>query len=119
VGSGTKIGSLVEVAHNCRLGSNVIMLTQAGIAGGTEVGDGCVLFAQSGVAGKLRLGPGAVIAPQAGVRKDVPPGTRVAGSPARDQRLFERISAGLMYLPALIRRVRKIEAKLGLRPEQP
>jgi UDP-3-O-[3-hydroxymyristoyl] glucosamine N-acyltransferase len=119
IGAGTKIGSLVEVAHNCRIGSNVIVLTQVGIAGGTEVGDGCVLFGQAGVAGKIRIGAGAVIAPQAGVRKSVPPGVRVGGSPSRDQRAFERINAALAYLPQLLRRVRALEAKLGLRGERP
>jgi UDP-3-O-[3-hydroxymyristoyl] glucosamine N-acyltransferase len=90
-----------------------------GIAGGTEVGDGCILFGQAGVADKIQIGAGAVIAPQAGVRKNVPPGVRVAGSPSRDQRLFERMSASLPYLPQLMRRVRAIEKKLGLREESP
>jgi len=109
IGRGTKIDNLVQVGHNCSIGERCVLVGQAGIAGSTRIGDGCVVLAQAGVAGHLRLGEGAFVGPQAGVHKDVPPGTRVLGSPQRAERTFHREMAALGRLPELLRRVRALE----------
>ena len=115
IGRGTKIDNLVQVAHNCTIGEDVVILAQVGLAGSTRVEDGAVLLSQAGVAGQLTVGAGAVVGPQSGVHKDVAAGTRVMGTPQRPGKAFHRESAGLSRLPALIRRVRALERWVGER----
>jgi UDP-3-O-[3-hydroxymyristoyl] glucosamine N-acyltransferase len=114
IGRGSKIDNLVQIGHNCRLAENVIVVSQAGLAGSTRVERGAIVMAQAGAAGHLTIGAGALVGPQAGVRKDVEPGARVYGSPARGRSVHYRLMAALPRLPQLLRRVRAIERRLGL-----
>jgi UDP-3-O-[3-hydroxymyristoyl] glucosamine N-acyltransferase len=115
IGARVKIDNLVQVAHNCEIGDDVVIVAQAGLAGSTIVERGAMIMAQAGVAGHLRLGERAFVGPQAGVHKDVPAHTRVLGSPQRPERSFHRLMAALGRLPDLLRRVRAIERRLGMR----
>jgi UDP-3-O-[3-hydroxymyristoyl] glucosamine N-acyltransferase len=117
IGRGTKIDNLVQIGHNCRIGERVVIVSQAGIAGSTRVGDECVILAQAGVAGHLSLGDGALVGPQCGVHKDVPPRTRVLGSPQREHLRFHREMAALKHLPELLRRMRAVERGVPPRDE--
>ena len=76
VGRGTKIDNLVHVGHNCRIGQNVIIAAQTGIAGSSVVEDGAVLGGQVGIADHVHIGPGVILGAQAGV----PSGKRLAGA---------------------------------------
>jgi UDP-3-O-[3-hydroxymyristoyl] glucosamine N-acyltransferase len=69
---------------------------------------------QVGAAGHLTIGDGAQIAAQSGLPNDVAPGAIVGGYPAVDIHLWRRISAAVLRLPELLRRVRRIEAALHL-----
>jgi UDP-3-O-[3-hydroxymyristoyl] glucosamine N-acyltransferase len=113
IGRGTKIDNLVQVAHNCRIGRNVVIVGQAGMAGSAVLGDGAVVMAQAGIAGHLRIGEGAFIGPKSGVHKDVPDGGRILGAPQRPERTFHREMAALSYLPGLLKRVRVLERRFG------
>lgn len=117
IGSGSKIDNLVQIGHNCVIGERVIIVGQAGLAGSTRVDNGAIIMAQAGAAGHLTIGEGAFVGPQSGVHKDVAPNARVFGSPQRAERGFHRVMAALTRLPDLIKRVRAIERRLGLRDD--
>ena len=53
---GAKIDNLVQIAHNCDIGENVLIVAQTGLAGGTIVGNGAIVMAQVGRTGHLRIG---------------------------------------------------------------
>lgn len=82
LGEGCCTDSLVQIAHNCRLGKNVYLAAQAGLAGSVVVEDGVELGGGAQVAGHVVLGEGCRVAAKAGVTKSVPPGITVAGFPA-------------------------------------
>ena len=67
IGQGTKIDNLVHIAHNCRIGRDVVIAAQTGIAGSSVVGDGAVIAGQAGIADHVRIGEGVVVGAKAGV----------------------------------------------------
>ncbi len=112
---GAKLDNLVMVAHNCEVGAHSFLAAQVGIAGSTKIGRGVQMGGQAGAAGHLTIGDGVQIAGQSGVPNSIPAGTTVGGYPAIEVGLWRRTSAALLRLPELLRRVRRLERRLGLR----
>lgn len=110
IGQGTKIDNLVHIGHNVQIGKHVLIIAQVGISGSTKIGDGSVLAGQAGVGGHLEIGAGARIGGQAGVTGDVPGGATYSGYPARPHRESLRAQAAFFKLPAVIDRLKRIEA---------
>lgn len=113
---GAKIDNLVQIAHNCDIGEDVLIVAQTGLSGGTIVGRGAIVMAQAGTTGHLRIGERAFVAARAGLHHDVPDGARVFGSPATEELTWHRSVSALKRLPDLLRRVRRLErssAKAG------
>ena len=111
---GAKIDNLVQIAHNCDIGEDAVIVAQTGLSGGTIVGAGAILMAQAGTTGHLRIGERAFVGARAGIHDDVAAGTRVFGSPAMPERTWHRAMSALKRLPELLRRVRRIERHLAL-----
>jgi UDP-3-O-[3-hydroxymyristoyl] glucosamine N-acyltransferase len=84
IGAGSKIDNLVQIGHNCRLGTGVIICGQGGLAGSCTFGDFSVMGGKSAVAPGVTIGRGAQIAGNAGVISNVGDGETVGGFPARD-----------------------------------
>ncbi len=72
-----------HVAHDCIIGSHVIMANNATLGGHCEVGDYVVLGGLAAVHQHVRLGRGAMIGGLAGVAADVIPYGSVLGERAR------------------------------------
>jgi UDP-3-O-[3-hydroxymyristoyl] glucosamine N-acyltransferase len=111
VGAGTKIDSLVQVAHNVRIGRGCMIASQVGIAGSTRIEDGVQLGGQVGVGGHLTIGAGSTLAAQAGVVGNVPSGETWSGYPARPHREQMRASAALHRLAAVLRPIEQLVAR--------
>ena len=58
VGAGSKIDNLVQVAHGVKIGRDVLLAAQVGVAGSTVIEDRVTLAGQVGVAGHLLIGKG-------------------------------------------------------------
>jgi UDP-3-O-[3-hydroxymyristoyl] glucosamine N-acyltransferase len=114
VGRGTKIDNLVIVAHGCRIGAGSLLAAQVGLAGGTVVGDGVMLGGQVGSAGHLTIGDGARVAAKSGISSDLEAGGTYGGIPAVDIGAWRRMASGWLRLGELLRRVRRLERRLGL-----
>jgi UDP-3-O-[3-hydroxymyristoyl] glucosamine N-acyltransferase len=118
VGAGTKIDNLVQVGHNCKIGTHNILVSQVGIAGSTSTGNYVVMAGQVGVCDHVHIGDGAVIGAKAGVTKDVAPGQRMLGAPAAPERDQKRVLMTLERLPEMRRDLRRIKQHLGLSDEE-
>ena len=114
IGDGTKIDNLVQIAHNCRIGKHNVFAGQAGIAGSCSTGDYVILAGQVGVADHINLGAGSVVGAQSGISKDVQPGQRMFGSPAKPEAEVKRILATMDRLPEMRRDLLAIKRKLGI-----
>jgi UDP-3-O-[3-hydroxymyristoyl] glucosamine N-acyltransferase len=116
VGAGSKIDNLVQVGHNCRLGRGVLISGQTGLSGSTVIGDGVVMGGRSGSAGHLEIGAGTQVAATSIVMQSVPPGRKLAGTPAVELRAWRRQVALLGRLGDFVRRLREVEKRLALDP---
>ena len=114
IGAGSKLDNLVHIGHNVTIGPGAMLVAQVGVAGSARTGAGVAMGGQAGISGHLRIGAGARIAAQAGVIGDVEPGQVVSGYPARDHRTYLRAMASLMKLPEVVRRLGRLERRLGL-----
>jgi UDP-3-O-[3-hydroxymyristoyl] glucosamine N-acyltransferase len=85
IGEGSKIGNLVHIAHNVRVGRHCLIGAQAGIAGGATIEDFVTIGDQAGIAGHVKIGEGAVLARHSKVISDVPKGAHFPGPSNRSE----------------------------------
>lgn len=71
-----------HVAHDCIVGSRVVMSNCTALAGHVELGDWVILSGYSAIHQFCKVGAHAFLANNAAVTRDVPPYLLVAGSPA-------------------------------------
>jgi UDP-3-O-[3-hydroxymyristoyl] glucosamine N-acyltransferase len=110
--AGAKLDNLVQIGHGVRVGRNVLMAAQVGIAGSTDIEDDVMFGGQVGVGGHLSIGRGAVAVGQSGVTNSLAAGAMVAGYPAIDSREWRKASVIFRRLPELKKRIEELEARL-------
>jgi UDP-3-O-[3-hydroxymyristoyl] glucosamine N-acyltransferase len=90
IGDGAKLDNMVHIAHNCRIGSHVVIAAQTGLAGGVTIGDYAIVGGQVGVGDKARIEARAIVGSGAGIltSKIVRAGEPVWGTPARPLRQY-------------------------------
>ena len=71
----------VHIAHDCRIGSQTIIASFAGLAGHVHLGDWAIVGGQSGLHQFVKFGAHAMCAFASHVSKDVPPYMMVDGNP--------------------------------------
>jgi UDP-3-O-[3-hydroxymyristoyl] glucosamine N-acyltransferase len=101
IGSGTKIDNLVQIAHNVRIGRNVVIAAQTGISGSSIVEDGAIIAGQVGIADHCRIESGVILGAQCGVPTNKVirgPGVLFWGTPARPIREYLKELAALARL---------------------
>ena len=109
---GVKLDNLVQIAHNCDIGSNTVMSAQVGVAGSTKVGQWCMFGGQVGIAGHIEVADRTQSGAQAGIAGSVrKPGTVIIGSPAMDARKFARCTAVFKNLPEMFYDVNELKRK--------
>ena len=79
IGSRNLLMACTHIAHDCRLGNNIIMANSAILAGYVEVGDRAVLSATCLVHQFIRIGSLAMMRGGAAISKDLPPFTVALG----------------------------------------
>lgn len=106
IGDQCKIDNLCQIGHNCRFGRAVVMAGNVGVSGSVTIGDGVLIGGGAGIADHITIGAGASISAAAGVMRDVPPGARVGGLPAKELRQVFRELSAVERLPGLFRQLR-------------
>jgi UDP-3-O-[3-hydroxymyristoyl] glucosamine N-acyltransferase len=120
IAAGSKIDNLVQIAHGVKIGRDVLIAAQTGIAGSSVVEDRVTLAGQVGVAGHITIGRGATATAQTGISNSVDPGALVSGYPAIPNLEWRKASTIFKKLPDLKktigdleRRVTELEAALA------
>ena len=83
IGSDNLFMAYTHVAHDCRIGNNVIMANAASLGGHVHIGDWAILGGFSIVHQFCRIGAHCFAAMGSAVAKDVPPYVMVGGHPAK------------------------------------
>lgn len=98
IGDGTKIDSMVHIAHNVRVGRNCQLTAGTVIGGSAIIGDNCWTGLNSTIKDHARLGNNVIVGAGACVIRDVPDGDIVAGVPAKS--IKEKASGNNAFLMA-------------------
>ena len=83
IGSDNLLMAYTHVAHDCRIGNNVIMANAASLGGHVQVGDWAILGGFTIVHQFCRVGAHSFCAMGSAVGKDVPPFVMLGGHPAK------------------------------------
>jgi UDP-3-O-[3-hydroxymyristoyl] glucosamine N-acyltransferase len=120
VRKGTKIDNQVQIAHNCDIGPDCIMVGQSAIGGSSQLGERCIVAGQAGISDHTAVGAGTTIMAQSIVAGRVAAGSVVSGVPARDHRTELKARSLMRRLPELLdeidrlgRRVNELEARVA------
>lgn len=110
---GAKLDNLVQIAHNCRVGPDVVIAGQTGLSGSAVLEAGVVCGGQVGVGEHRTIGRGARIGGQTGVMGHIAPGAEVFGHPAQPVNKALRQAALLRFLTENRTLVRKLVRGAG------
>jgi UDP-N-acetylglucosamine acyltransferase len=83
IGNNNLIMAYCHIAHNCKLGNNIIMVNAANLAGHIHVDDYAIIGGLTGVHQFTRIGSHCIIGGMSAVDKDIPPFVTAAGNRAR------------------------------------
>lgn len=117
---GVKIDNLVQIGHNCEVGSHTVMSAQVGVAGSTKIGQWCMFGGQVGIAGHATIADGTQVGAQSGIPNNIKkPGQQLMGTPAIEPRTWWKAQAVIKQLPdmwvsmnSMKKEIEKLKAQL-------
>jgi len=83
IGDHNLLMAYVHIAHNCKLGNNIIMVNAAALAGHVHVEDHAIIGGLTGIHQFCHIGAHCMIGGASAVSKDVPPYTIAQGNHAK------------------------------------
>lgn len=84
IGTGCKIGNLIDIGHDVCIGSNCKIVSQSGIASQVTIDDFVQIYGQSGIANNVKIGDHVTVMAKSVVTKDIRSGQCVSGMYARN-----------------------------------
>lgn len=82
IGDGTMIMAYAHIAHDCRIGADVVIGNNTQVAGHCLVGRKCVISGMVGLHHFITIGELSFVGGMSGVRSDIPPYVMADGVPA-------------------------------------
>ncbi|MEP3298220.1 MAG: UDP-3-O-(3-hydroxymyristoyl)glucosamine N-acyltransferase [Pseudoruegeria sp.] len=113
IGSRTKIDNLVQIAHNCVIGEDVLLCGQVGMAGSTTIGNRVILGGQVGVSDNIFVGDDVVAAGGTSIYTNAPAGRVLMGSPAVKMETQIEINKSLRRLPRMMKQFAELQKSVS------
>lgn len=110
---GTKVDNLVQIAHNCQIGEDCMIVSQVGISGSTKIGNHVTLAGQVGVVGHVTIGDNVMVGAQSGVIGSLPANAGYSGTPARPHKEWLKTMAMSARLPELRKSLAVMEKRIA------
>lgn len=98
IGANTKIDNLCHISHNVKIGRNVLMAAQCGIAGSSVIEDDVMMSGQIAVIDNVTIGKNSAIGGKSAIIGSLKENSVVWGSPARPLMQFKKQMAVLSWL---------------------
>ncbi len=112
IGAGTKIDNLVLVAHNCKIGTDAIVVGHTAIGGSCTLGDRAILAGGVLMKDHVKVGKDSIIEGGAAAIRDVPTQEIHVGIPAIPAREHFKSLAHVKRLPKLNDEVKELKRRL-------
>jgi len=112
LGDDNWIMAYVHIAHDCQLGSHLILANAVQLAGHVHLGDWVFLGGLSGVHQFVRVGAHAMTGFQTRLAQDLPPYVTAAGNPAQAQGVNQEGLRRRGFTPERIARVKQMHKLL-------
>lgn len=112
IGEGTKIDNNCQIAHNVKIGKDVLIIAQTGIAGSAKIGDRVTIAGHSGIGDGVEIGNDAVVGAFTAVNSDVDQFMPVLGVPAIAYGEFMRRQRALGRLSKSQEELRRLKTKV-------
>ncbi|OGI20041.1 MAG: hypothetical protein A3B68_00340 [Candidatus Melainabacteria bacterium RIFCSPHIGHO2_02_FULL_34_12] len=109
IGAGTKIDNLVQIAHNCKIGKDCLIVGQVGFAGSVKTGDRIIAGGQVGFADNINIGSDVIFLAKAGVHGNIPGNSVYMGFPAMPYMEYLKNEKALRRMP---RKHEKLEGQV-------
>ena len=111
IGEGTKIDNLVQVAHNCKIGKDCLIVGQVGLAGSINIGNRVVVGGQCGFADNIDIGDDVIFVARSGVHGNIPSNSVYMGMPAVPYMEYFKNEKTMRRLP---KKTEKLEEQVKL-----
>jgi UDP-3-O-[3-hydroxymyristoyl] glucosamine N-acyltransferase len=109
IGRGTKIDNLCHIAHNCQIGSRVLLTGGFMVAGSTTIGDQFVAGGRTTVRDHVTICPGVQLAGLSAVNKDVTEPGAYGGHPLQPMKKYLKTVSCLPHLPDMRKALAALE----------
>ena len=111
INKGVKLDNLVQIGHNVVIGENTVMAAQCGIAGSTKIGKNCQIGGHVGMVGHITIGDNVKINGKACVFKSVKDGLIIKGSPAFEEKAFNKSYVHFKNLDKYVKDIQNLKKK--------
>ena len=118
IGRGSKLDNLIQVGHNVTIGTNCLIVAQAGFGGSSKVGHRAVVGGQAGLPDHLTIGDDALVHPQAGISNHIPAKSIVIGSPAEPKRRWLEQQVQIRRLPKIAKELKELKEQIAALTEK-
>lgn len=112
IGNGTKLDNLIHIAHNCVLGENNLVLSQAGIAGSVKTGQNVYFAGQTGCLDHMKITDFTQIGARAVVTNDINEPGLYFGYPVKPHAEWQKASVTFYKTPEMNRRLAELERQV-------
>ncbi len=112
IGAGSKIDNLVQIAHNCQLGRENIIVAHVAIGGSTTLEDRVIVAGGAAIKDHMKIGKDAIVEGKAAVMKDIGERDVQIGIPAVNARQWFNEIAHIKKLPKLNEEFRALKKKV-------
>jgi UDP-3-O-[3-hydroxymyristoyl] glucosamine N-acyltransferase len=121
IGDGCKFDNMVHVGHNVKIGKNVIIAGQSGVAGSTIIGDDCLIGGACAISDHLVVPPNTIIAGGTGLRTSPKEANVYIGWDwGMNYAEYQKARVNIKHLVGfhkVISRIKELEKKLGIKEE--